>query len=116
MTGNKRMSVPGGLRLSPYDRLAFMAWVGIFRQERYAEAIDAARRAIQSSPGLRTLHVVFTAALAESGRSDEARAAETRVFALQPNFTVNGMCTAFGNPRITSCAIIRSPGDGWLTQ
>jgi adenylate cyclase len=85
--------------LSPYDRLAFMAWVGIFRQERYAEAIDAARRAIQSSPGLSTLHVVFTAALAESGRIDEARAAGTRVFALQPNFTVNGMCAAFGNPR-----------------
>jgi adenylate cyclase len=60
-----------GLRLSPYDRLAFMAWVGIslgrFQRERYAEAIDAARRAIQSSPGLSTLHVVFTAALAESG-------------------------------------------------
>jgi hypothetical protein len=43
-----------GLRLSPHDRLAFMAWVGIslgrFQQERYAEAIDAARRAIQSEP------------------------------------------------------------------
>jgi adenylate cyclase len=80
-----------------------MAWVGIslgrFQQERYAEAIDSARRAIQSSPGLSTLHVVFTAALAKSGRIDEARAAGTRMLALQPNFTTNGMCAAFGVPR-----------------
>ena len=92
-----------GLRLSPHDRLAFMAWVGIslgrFQQERYAEAIDAARRAIQSSPGLSTHHVIFTAALAKSGRLDEARAAGTRVLALQPNFTIDGMCAAFGIPR-----------------
>jgi adenylate cyclase len=80
-----------------------MAWVGIslgrFQQERHAEAIDAARRAIQSSPGLSTLHVVFTAALAKSGRLDEARAAGTRVLALQPNFTINGMCAAFAIPQ-----------------
>jgi adenylate cyclase len=92
-----------GLRLSPYDRLAFMAWTGIslghFQRERYAEAIDAARRAIQSSPGLSTLHAIFAAALAKSGRIDEARVAAAHVLALQPNFTINGMCIALGIPR-----------------
>ena len=92
-----------GLRLSPHDRLAFMAWFGIslghFQRERYAAAIDAARRAIQSNPGLSTPHVIFAAALAKSGRIDEARIAVTRVLALQPNLTINGMCAAFGIPR-----------------
>ena len=43
-----------GLRLSPYDSLAFLGWFGIslghFQRGRYAETIDAARRSIQSNP------------------------------------------------------------------
>ena len=39
-----------GLRLSPYDALAFLAWFGIslghFQRGRFTEAIDAARRSI----------------------------------------------------------------------
>ena len=98
-----------GLRLSPYDRLAFMAWTGIslahFQRERYAEAIDAARRAIQSSPGLSTLHVLFAAALAKSGRIEEARVAATHVLALQPNFSINGMCIALGIPQSIATSV-----------
>jgi adenylate cyclase len=91
-----------GLRLSPYDPLTFLPWLGIslghFQRGRYAKAIDAARRSIQSNPHLSTTHAVFAAALAKSGRIDEARAAMTRALALQPKLTIGGMCAAFGIP------------------
>jgi adenylate cyclase len=91
-----------GLRLSPYDPLAFLAWLGIslghFQRGRYAEAIDAARRSTQSNPHLSTTQAVFAAALVKLGRIDEARAATTRVLALQPSLTIGGMCAAFGIP------------------
>jgi adenylate cyclase len=91
-----------GLRLSPYDALTFMPWLGIslahFQRGRYAEAIDAARRSIQSNPHLSTTHAAFAAALAKSGRIDEARAAIARALALQPKLAIGGMCAAFGIP------------------
>jgi adenylate cyclase len=91
-----------GLRLSPYDPLTFLPWFGIslghFQRGRYAEAIDAARRSIQSNPHLSTTHAVFAGALAKSGRIDEARAAMTQALALQPKLTIGGMCAAFGIP------------------
>ena len=90
------------LRLSPYDALAFLAWIGIslgyFQRERYADAVDAARRSIQSNPHLSTTHAVLAAALAKLGRIDEAREAAARVRTLQPNFTISLMSVAFGIP------------------
>ena len=91
-----------GLRLSPYDALTFLAWLGIslghFQRGRYAEAIDAARRSIRSNPHLSTTHAALAAALAKSARMDEAREAAADVVALQPSFTVSRMCAAFGIP------------------
>jgi len=90
------------LRLSPIDPLAFGYFIpmslGNFQLEHYAEAANAARRAIQANPGFTACHVLFAAALAKSGRIDEARAAAASVLALQPSFTVCGFCAGFGIP------------------
>ena len=90
------------LRLSPVDPLAFGAFIpmslGNFQLEHYAEAANAARRAIQANPGFTACHVLFAAALAKSGRIDEARAAAASVLALEPSFTVCGFCAGFGIP------------------
>ena len=91
-----------GLRLSPYDALAFLAWFGIslghFQLGRFSEAIEEARRSIQSNPHLSTTHAVLAAALAKLGRLDEAREAAARVRALQPTFTITLMSVAYGIP------------------
>jgi len=72
--------------------------LGHFQRERYADAVDAARRSIQSNPHLSTTHAVLAAALAKLGRIDEAREAAARVRTLQPNFTISLMSVAFGIP------------------
>ena len=47
------------VRLSPFDRLIYAAHIGLavghFAQDRYEEAVSAARRAIQSNPGSASL-------------------------------------------------------------
>jgi hypothetical protein len=42
--------------------------------------------------------VLFAAALAKSGRIDQAKAAAANVLALQPSFTVGVFCAGFGIP------------------
>jgi adenylate cyclase len=69
-----------GLRLSPFDLYRASAFCAVsfarFQQGHYAEAADAARKAIQATPGFRVC----------LGRIEEARAAAARVLALQPTF------------------------------
>jgi TolB-like protein len=91
-----------GMRLSPFDSFLFAAWHGIsfwhFKYERYAEAADAARRAIQANPGMSVSYMLSAAALAKLGRIDEARAAAARLLAVQPGFTAGGFCAAVAIP------------------
>src|SRR5205814_1468108 len=81
---------------SPFDRLAFAAYqalsIGHFMRGRYEEAANAARRAVQSNEGFSLSHMFLAAALAKLGRLADANAAASRVLALQPNFTIGGLC------------------------
>ena len=90
------------LRLSPFDRLIFGAHtglaVGYFASGCYEEAVNAARRAIQSNPGFSVAHWVLAASLAGLGRIPEAKVATARVLALAPNFTTAATCAGIGVP------------------
>jgi adenylate cyclase len=75
-----------GLRISPFDRLLYVAAHGIalgnFLLGRNNEAAEAAQRAIQSKPEFSLSHVLLAAALAQAGRREEAKAAAARALAL----------------------------------
>ena len=79
-----------GLRLSPFDLYRASAFCSFafahFQQGRYADAADAARKAIQVTPGFSVCHMALAAPLAKLGRFEEARAAAARVLELQPTF------------------------------
>jgi Flp pilus assembly protein TadD len=72
--------------------------VGHFAQDLYEEAVNAARRAIQSNPGFSVAHWVLAAALAALGRIPEAKVATAQVLALGPNFTTAETCAGIGVP------------------
>ena len=86
------------LRLSPFDPFAFGAWHAVaiarFRQGRYEDAANAARKAIQRNPGFSYPHVILAAALVKLGQADEAKAAAARVLGLQPGFSIGEFCAA----------------------
>ena len=88
------------VRLSPFDRLIYAAHIGLavghFAQDRYEEAVSAARRAIQSNPGFSVAHWVLAASLAGLGRIPEAKIAAAKVLALSPNFTTAGTFAGVG--------------------
>jgi adenylate cyclase len=79
-----------GLRLSPFDLYRASAFCAVsfahFQRGRYEDSADAARRAIQATPGFSVCHMALAAPLAKLGRLEEARAAGARVSELQPNF------------------------------
>ena len=79
-----------GLRLSPFDPWRASPFVAFafahFHRGRYEEAVAAARKAVQSSPGFSMCHVMLAAPLAKLGRLEEAKAAAARVLELQPTF------------------------------
>jgi tetratricopeptide (TPR) repeat protein len=88
------------VRLSPFDRLSYAAHMGLavghFAQDRYEEAVSAARRAIQSNPGFSVAHWVLAASLAGLGRIPEAKIAAAKALALSPNFTTAGTFAGIG--------------------
>ena len=88
------------VRLSPFDRLIYAAHIGLavghFAQDRYEEAVSAARRAIQSNPGFSVAHWVLAASLAGLGRIPEAKIAAAKALALSPNFTTAGTFAGVG--------------------
>jgi TolB-like protein len=90
------------LRLSPFDRLKFCSYhalaIGHFLRERYEEAADAGRRAVQCSPGLSVSQSLLVAPLVKLGRIEEAKAVATRVVALEPSFSAGGFCAALALP------------------
>jgi adenylate cyclase len=88
------------VRLSPFDPLIYAAHMGLavghFAKDRYEEAVNAARRAIQSNPGFSGGHWVLAAALAALGRIPEAKVATAQVLAFVPNFTTARTCASIG--------------------
>jgi Flp pilus assembly protein TadD len=78
------------MRLSPFDPWAFAAFhsliLGHFHRGRYEEAVNAARKAVQSNPAHSISYMLLAAALVKLGRLEEAKAAAVRVLELQPAF------------------------------
>jgi TolB-like protein len=79
-----------GARLSPFDPWAFAAFhsltLGHFHRGRYEEAVNAARRAVQSNPAHSISYMLLAAPLVKLGRLEEAKAAAAQVLELQPLF------------------------------
>jgi adenylate cyclase len=72
--------------------------IAFFLTERYEEAANAARRAIQSGPNVSVSHCLLVAPLVKLGRLEEGKAAASRVLALQPSFSSAGFCAALALP------------------
>ena len=79
-----------GIRLSPFDPWNFAAhhgcMLGHFAEGRYADAAQAAHRAVLANPAHSISYMLLAAALAKLGRSNEARNAAASVRKLQPTF------------------------------
>ena len=87
-----------GLRLSPLDPWSFVAchgmFLGHFQAGRFEQATNAARKSVQHNAGFSISHMFLAAALGKLGRIDEAKAAASRVLALQPGFSIAEWCAA----------------------
>ena len=92
------------IRLSPFDPLLYLPYVGLayahFAAGRFAEAATAAGRASQSNPKFSMPYVLHAAALANLGRGDEARVVADRLREVEPNLTVSTAIRSarFANP------------------
>jgi tetratricopeptide (TPR) repeat protein len=84
-----------GIRLSPYDPLIYLPYVGLAYAQFFAgsweEAASAAGKASQSNPQFSVPCYLLTAALVRLGRLSEARLSSMRVLELQPSFTARGL-------------------------
>jgi len=80
------------LRMSPRDPLKafFCSGTGVahYYGQRYDEAVDWARNAIQQRPAFSAAHRILCASLAMAGRAEEARVAMTKLRELQPNISI----------------------------
>jgi adenylate cyclase len=85
------------LRLSPYDPLIYLPYVGLayahFFAGHFAEAASAASRAMQANPRFSVPCYLYTAALACLGRAEEAEATAQRLLELQPGFTIASLAS-----------------------
>jgi len=88
------------LKLSPFDtqnHLSYQALAGAnFHLKRYAEACEAARRAVELNPSFSVPYAYLTAALICSGRDQEARTAAQSVLKLDPSFTIRRFSATVG--------------------
>jgi tetratricopeptide (TPR) repeat protein len=92
-----------GIRLSPYDPLVYLPYVGLAYAHLFAgnfvEAASAASRASSANPRFSVPRYLHTVALVHLGRLDEARAMADVVLELQPGFTISGLvATNFTTP------------------
>lgn len=82
------------LRLSPFDSLNSRSnqalAMAYFHMQRYGDAADAARNAIDANPGFSIPRAILVAALQRLGRPEEARVAAQALLELEPTFTVHG--------------------------
>ena len=67
-------------------RLSVQCLLPHFQRGRYEDAADAARKAIQVTPGFSVCHMALAAPLAKLGQFVEAKAVGMRVLELQPTF------------------------------
>lgn len=81
-----------GIRLSPYDPLLYLPYVGLalahFFAGNFVESASAASRATATNPRFSVPRCLRAAALASMGRLDEAREMAAALLALQPDFTI----------------------------
>jgi Flp pilus assembly protein TadD len=81
------------LRISPRDTMAYswMTNVGLakFHLASYEQAITWLRRAIEANRNYPLPHFVVGSALAQLGRTEEARSAVESGLALSPDFTIS---------------------------
>jgi TolB-like protein len=84
-----------GIRLSPYDPLVYLPYVGLAYAHLFAgnfvEAASAASRASAANPRFSVPRYLHTAALVRLGRLDEAKAMADVLLGLQPDFTISGL-------------------------
>lgn len=80
-----------GLRLSPFDALAWIGHQSLgladLRERRYDEAAMHFGKAMQINPRFSYIYLEQATALALAGRLDEAKAAAKRLLELEPNFS-----------------------------
>ena len=89
-----------GIRLSPYDPLIHIPYVGLayahFYAQEWSAAADAAHKASQANPQFSVPVYQLAAALFRLGRVSEAQSASARLLELQPGFTVSRMLAGYG--------------------
>src|SRR5271166_1390920 len=82
------------LRLGPFDSMRWRAnhalAIAYFHAQRYGEAADAARSAIDVNPVYSLPRAFLTAALVRLGRTEEAKAMAQTVLECDPSFTISG--------------------------
>ena len=82
------------LRLSPFDSLSARSYLALFiayfHAQRYEDAADAARSAVDANPGYSNTHAHLAAALMQLGRVEEAKAEAQTVLECQPSWTIRG--------------------------
>jgi len=92
------------IRLSPFDSLLYLPYVGLayahFAAGRFEEAAAAAGRASQSNPKFSMPYVLQAAALANLGRGEEAKAVANGLREADPDLTVSTAIRSarFANP------------------
>jgi len=84
-----------GIRLSPYDPLIYLPYVGLayahFFMGNFVEAASAAGRASAANPRFSVPCYLHTAAMVGLGRLDEATSLAKVLLELQPGFTIGGL-------------------------
>ena len=84
-----------GIRLSPYDSLVYLPYVGLalatFFAGNFVAAASAASRASAANPRFSVPRVLRTAALVRLDRLEEAKATAELLLELQPGFTISGL-------------------------
>src|SRR5205823_5704197 len=92
------------IRLSPFDPLLYLPYVGLayahFAAGRFEEAATAGARASQSNPKFSMTYVLHAASLAKLGRREEARAVAERLREVEPDLTASAAIRSarFANP------------------
>jgi serine/threonine protein kinase/tetratricopeptide (TPR) repeat protein len=84
-----------GIRLSPYDPLIYLPYVGLalahFFAGRFADAASAAVRASAANPRFSVPRYLHAASLVRLGQNQEAQSVAEVVLELQPGFTISGL-------------------------
>jgi tetratricopeptide (TPR) repeat protein len=103
-----------GADCRPFDFYNFLAKhalaVVAFSGGRYAEALDAARSAVQANQRFSAAHAVLAAALLRAGHAIEAKAAAQKVLEPEPAFSIQGGQRAAGELEPT---VFKRFADAW---